>query len=67
MFLKRQVVRKDQKEHIYYPLCESVRVGGKRTVQRRLPNSLICSPFGQSDLVFNFLLIYTTRLKASHE
>lgn len=38
MFLKRHVVRKDQKEHIYYSLCESVRVSGQRTVQRRLLN-----------------------------
>lgn len=38
MFLKRHVVRKDQKEHIYYSVCESVRVSGKRTVQRRLLN-----------------------------
>ena len=38
MLLKRHVVRKDQKEHIYYSLCESVRVSGKRTVQRRLLN-----------------------------
>lgn len=38
MFLKRHVIRKDQKEHVYYSLCESVRVSGKRTIQRRLLN-----------------------------
>jgi Transposase DDE domain len=38
VFLKRHVIRKDQKEHVYYSLCESVRVSGNRTVQRRLLN-----------------------------
>jgi transposase len=38
VFLKRHVVRKDQKEHVYYSLCESVRVSGHRVVQRRLLN-----------------------------
>jgi hypothetical protein len=38
VFLKRHVIRKDQKEHVYYSLCESVRVSGSRVVQRRLLN-----------------------------
>jgi hypothetical protein len=38
VFLKPHVVRKDQKEHVYYSLCESVRVSGNRVVQRRLLN-----------------------------
>src|SRR5688572_7269586 len=36
MFLKRRVRRKDGKEHVYYSLCESLRVHGSRTVQRQL-------------------------------
>jgi transposase len=38
VFLKRHVIRKDQKEHIYYSLCESVRVSGNRVIQHRLLN-----------------------------
>ena len=36
MFLKRHVVRKDGKEHVYYSLCESLRVSGRRVIQRRV-------------------------------
>ena len=36
MFLKRHVVRKDDKEHVYYSLCESLRVSGRRVIQRRV-------------------------------
>ena len=38
MFLKREVRRKDGKEHVYYSLAESTRVGRDRVVQRRLLN-----------------------------
>ena len=38
MFLKRHQVRKDGKLHVYYSLSESVRVGRRRTMQRRLLN-----------------------------
>ena len=38
MFLKREVRRKDGKEHVYYCLAESTRVGRDRVVQRRLLN-----------------------------
>jgi hypothetical protein len=38
MFLKREVRRKDGKEHVYYYLAESTRVGRDRVVQRRLLN-----------------------------
>ena len=38
MFIKRHTVRKDGKVHAYYSLCESVRVGRNRTIQRRLLN-----------------------------
>jgi transposase len=38
VFLKRHIVRKDGKEHVYYSLCESVRVSGNRVIQRRLLN-----------------------------
>src|SRR5207249_1985757 len=34
MFLKTHRVRKDGKEHIYYSLCESVRVSRSRVTQR---------------------------------
>jgi transposase len=34
VFLKTHRVRKDGKEHIYYSLCESLRVNRKRVVQR---------------------------------
>lgn len=34
MFLKTHRVRKDGKEHIYYSLCESLRVSRKRVTQR---------------------------------
>jgi len=36
MFLKRRTRRKDGKEHVYYSVCESLRVHGGRTVQRQL-------------------------------
>ena len=36
MFLKTHRVRKDGKEHIYYSLCESLRVSRKRVVQRKV-------------------------------
>ena len=38
MFLKRELRRKDGKEHVYYSLAESTRVGRDRGVQRRLLN-----------------------------
>jgi transposase len=38
VFLKRHVLRKHGKEHVYYSLCESVRVSAHRVVQRRLLN-----------------------------
>ena len=38
MFLKRHVLRKDGKAHVYYSLCESVRVSGNRVIQRRVLN-----------------------------
>ena len=38
MFLKREVRRKDGKEHVYYCLAESTRIGRDRVVQRRLLN-----------------------------
>jgi hypothetical protein len=36
--LKRHVIRKDGKEHIYYSLSETIRISKNRTVQRRLLN-----------------------------
>jgi transposase len=36
MFLKRRTRRKDGKEHVYYSVCESLRVHGGRTTQRQL-------------------------------
>jgi hypothetical protein len=36
MFLKRRVRRKDGKEHVYYAVCESLRVHGGRTIQRQV-------------------------------
>lgn len=36
MFLKRRVRRKDGKEHIYYSLCESLRVHSGRVIQRQV-------------------------------
>ncbi len=36
MFLKRRTRKKDGKEHVYYSVCESLRVHGGRTVQRQL-------------------------------
>jgi transposase len=36
--LKRHVVRKDGKEHIYYSLSETIRLSRNRTVQRRVLN-----------------------------
>lgn len=38
VFLKRHQVRKDGKQHVYYSLSESIRVGRDRVVQRRLLN-----------------------------
>ena len=38
MFLKRELRRKDGKEHVYYCLAETTRVGRDRVVQRRLLN-----------------------------
>ena len=38
MFLKRHVRRKDGKEHVYYSLCESIRLSRNRTIQRRVLN-----------------------------
>jgi hypothetical protein len=36
VFLKRHLIHKDEKEHVYYSLCESVRLSPQRVVQRRL-------------------------------
>lgn len=36
MFLKRRVRHKDGKDHIYYSVCESLRVHGGRTIQRQI-------------------------------
>jgi transposase len=36
MFLKRRLRKKDGKAHVYYAVCESLRVHGGRTVQRQL-------------------------------
>ena len=36
MFLKRRVRHKDGKEHVYYSVCESLRVHGGRTIQRQV-------------------------------
>jgi transposase len=38
VFLKRHVRRKDGKEHVYYSLCESVRLSATRVIQRRVLN-----------------------------
>lgn len=38
MYLKRHVRRKDGKDHVYYSLCESIRLSGSRVMQRRLLN-----------------------------
>jgi hypothetical protein len=38
VFLKRHVRRKDGKEHVYYSLCESIRLSRDRTIQRRVLN-----------------------------
>lgn len=38
MFIKRHTICKDGKVHVYYSLCESVRVARNRTVQRRVLN-----------------------------
>lgn len=38
MFLKRHVRKKDGKEHVYYSLCESIRMSPERVMQRRLLN-----------------------------
>ena len=36
--MKRHVRRKDGKEHVYYSLCESVRLSATRVIQRRVLN-----------------------------
>jgi hypothetical protein len=36
--LKRHVVRKDGKQHVYYSLSETIRISKNRTVQRRVLN-----------------------------
>jgi transposase len=36
MFLKKHRVNKDGKEHLYYSLCESVRINRRRVVQRKV-------------------------------
>jgi transposase len=36
MFLKRRTRRKDGKEHVYYSICESLRVHRGRTMQRQV-------------------------------
>lgn len=36
MFLKRRTRRKDGKEHVYYSVCESLRVHSGRTMQRQV-------------------------------
>jgi transposase len=36
--LKRRVVRKDAKEHVYYSLSETIRLNKNRTMQRRVLN-----------------------------
>jgi len=36
MFLKRRVRHKDGKDHIYYSVCESLRVHGGRVIQRQV-------------------------------
>ena len=36
MFLKTQRIFKEGKHHIYYSLCESLRVSRKRVLQRRV-------------------------------
>ena len=36
MFLKRRVRRKDGKDHIYYSVCESLRVRSGRVIQRQV-------------------------------
>jgi transposase len=38
VFLKRHVRRKNGKEHVYYSLCESIRLSQGRTIQRRVLN-----------------------------
>jgi hypothetical protein len=38
VFLKRHVRRKDGKEHVYYSVCESIRLSCDRTIQRRVLN-----------------------------
>ncbi|HEY5753911.1 MAG TPA: hypothetical protein VIT21_12230 [Chthoniobacterales bacterium] len=34
--MKRHLLRKDGKEHIYYSVCESVRVSRRRVLQRKV-------------------------------
>jgi transposase len=38
VFLKRHLIRKDGKAHVYYSLCESVRLSPNRVIQRRVLN-----------------------------
>ena len=38
VFLKRHLIRKDGKPHVYYSLCESVRLSKSRVMQRRVLN-----------------------------
>jgi hypothetical protein len=38
VFLKRHLLRKDGKTHVYYSLCESVRLSRNRVMQRRVLN-----------------------------
>ncbi|MBV9489744.1 MAG: IS1634 family transposase, partial [Verrucomicrobia bacterium] len=38
VFLKRHLIRKDGKRHVYYSLCESVRLSKNRVMQRRVLN-----------------------------
>ena len=38
MNLKRHVVRKNGKQHVYYSLSETIRINKNRTVQRRVLN-----------------------------
>ena len=38
MFLKRHVRRKDGKQVMCHPLCESIRLSRDRTIQRRVLN-----------------------------
>jgi len=69
MNLKRHVVRKDGKEHVYYSLSETMPIDKNRTVQRRVLNhdqNRFCgdnlSPFAQSwALKINHLCKFNVR------